>query len=534
MAVIAQQDDNEDKNTGQASIAGTGGASSSGGTAGQGGSATPVSQVKQNAAPQANQGYTDVASYLNANQQGSGKLGDQVSKNLTNKYNQTKSGIDTSYGQFQGDVNKGYTQENTDLINQVAANPTQAAGNQDTLAAYQAQLNDQYTGPQNWADLGTQQGKVNEANQYGSLANTPGGLNVYTQEVEGQTGGPQSQGINQLDTLLLGGTPGAMGQIQAAADPYKGLNDYINSQNMAGQQAVTGAKTNAQNASQHALDAFTGQNGALTGLNNQITSEAQRRQNEALTAQQTLQNDIKNLYGGQALDTTPGMLGGYGGSQNPWYNTTNYNVGQLSPQDLQQLGITQEQWNELQGGLQQAGTATGTTGTAPGGHNFGAWTPTTQIDIGQWLQQQDPMTAISAANTATPEQYQKMSAIQQLLGSKTPQGNAINPALASLAGTAPASLNQFDYGAAQQGVGGYNQQALQAAIEAANSLNAGADLAHAESQHNHGFLGGLKNDITHPLNSIGAIMPWTWAGNAQSALKGHQVNGTNVNPLKPQ
>src|ERR1700688_3424281 len=54
---------------------------------------TPVSPVSQNQSPQGNTGYTDVASYLNANQAGAQQLGQQVASNLTNQYNTTQGAI---------------------------------------------------------------------------------------------------------------------------------------------------------------------------------------------------------------------------------------------------------------------------------------------------------------------------------------------------------------------------------------------------------------------------------------------------------
>jgi hypothetical protein len=522
MATIAQQNQDEENQNQTPTTGGAGGAGTGGNTSGQGGAAAPVSNVQQNAAPQNNQGYTDVGSYLNANQQGAGQLGQQVSQNLTNKYNDTKQGVDNSYNQFQGQVNQGYTHENTDLINQVASDPLSAASNSDLSSQFGSQLNDVYGGPNNWADFGNQQGNINQAQQYGSLTKTPGGLNVLTQQVEGQNGGPQSQGINQLDTLLLGGTPGATQQIQSAADPYKGLNDYINQQNTAGTQAIGQAQTAANQTSQDALNAFVGQNGTLTNLNNTINTATSTAQQQAEAQNEAVRQQLANLYGGQAVDTTASSLGTYGGGSVPWANLTNYNVGQFDNTALQGLGINQDQWNALQQAMQQAGTTEQRVG-----HNFGAFSPTAQVDLGNYINQQDPMQAITAANTATSDQYAQMKAIQDLLGSKLPQGNYINPLNASQAGTAPKNTNNFNYQQAlsdTQGLAGAERQAAQ---DEANAISGSADVAHADSQHNHGFLGSLQNAITHPGNLLAAISnPASYGANAK-----RMMSGQNINPL---
>jgi hypothetical protein len=495
MATVNEMDEQKNGQQGPQPISGTGGASASGrGTAGQ--AAAPVSQVQTNPGQQS---YTDVGSYLDANQQGSAQLGGKVASNLTNQYNTTKQGIDTSSQNFQGAVNQGYVPENTDLINQVAANPTSAAANADQTKAYQAQLNDAYTGPASWGDFGTLQGQVNQANQQANLVNAPGGRNVLAQQVESPTA---SAGVNNFDALLLG-APGAASQLQTAAAPYASLNDYLNSQNTANTGLIGNAQTSAQNASQHALDAFTGANGTLTNLNNTINQNASKALTDAQAQQAALKADLAKIYGDQALQTGAGAASGYQGAHYNVANYNNYNVNQgaLTPQDLQALGINQDQWNQLAGGLQQAGTTSLNAGNAPGSHNFGAFNPTTQIDISKFLNQQDPTQAINAGTVATPEQYQQMAAIQQLLGSKTPQGGAINPALSSLAGTYnPASMNQFDFSNALASVNQTLADQKQLGTDEANAINSQGDLAHAQQQHHGGLLGNLPFNPTYILN----------------------------------
>lgn len=541
MAIISQQQQDEANGqqqppNGPTQISGTSAGSGTGQGAGTGtgqnSAAAPVSGVAQNQAPQASQGYTDVASYLDANQQGSQQLGNQVASNLTSGYNTTKQGIDTSAQAATQAANSGYTPTNESLISQVAANPTAAAADPNQLSAFQGQLNDTYSGPNSWTDMGTQQGNANIANQNAGLTKTPGGLNVLTSQVEQNLQpGHTSQGINQLDTMLLGGSPGAMSTVQSAADPYSTLNDYINQQNTNVTGAITAGQTGASQASQDALNAFTGANGTYTNLNNAVNKQSADALAAAQSQQAGLKADIGNLYGGQAIDTAGTTLGTYGGGSTPWGNTTNYNVGQLSPQDLAAMGITQDQWNTLQGAMQTAGTSN----AGVGGHNFQANTVTTQDDLSKYLNMQDPTQAISAATTATPEQYAQMSAIQQLLGSKAPQGAALNPLNSAQAGSYnPATMNNFDYNAALQDVQNYNTQAQQDANQMSAGLTSGADLAHAQSQHGGGLLGGLQQAALHPLNTIASGMdPMTWAANAQNISKGQGPNPTNFNPTKP-
>jgi hypothetical protein len=435
-------------------------------------------------------------------------------------------------------ISGGYTPENTSLIQQVENNPTSVASDPNQSAAYTAQLNDQYTGPTSWQDTtnngttvggyGTLQGEVANAQQ-GANMSAPGMANVAIQNVEQQMNpGQTSQGVNALDTLLFTDNPGGMQAAQTAAAPYAGLTDYLNNANT----GITGNIANAQSAAaQTAADALAGGTGAITNINNAVTGTTATDLANAQAEQAQLNKDIANLYGGQALQTAGTTLGTYGGGTTPWGNTTNYTVGQLSPQDLQAMGITQDQWNALQGAMQSAGTSTYETG-----HNFGAGSETGQTNIGSYLNMQDPTTLINNADVGTAQQYADTAALNQLMGAQAPlQGEALNPAMAKLAGAyKPGMENSFNYNAALSDTQNFENQAIAQAQQEAQAISGAADLAHAQSQHTGGVLGGLVQDITHPLSTIGSVFnPTSWGANIENVASGKQVNPTNENPMSP-
>jgi hypothetical protein len=452
-------------------VSGTAGASAAGGqgqNAGVGGAA-PASPVMQNQAPQANTGYTDVASYLDANQAGSQQLGEQVAGNLTNTYNQTKSGIDSSAQSAQQAADKGYTHDNADLIRQVASNPVEAAKTQGNAATVQSLLSDQYTGPSDWADLGTQQGKVNEAMQTGALTTTPGGLNVLAQKVEGPTA---SQGVNQLDSLLLGGSPGAMSTVQAAADPFKTLNDYINQQNTAVKSSITGAQSAADAARTNANNALLGPNGATSQLNSGVDARvASSRQ-----AAQAQNDQIKAALG----------------TENP------------TPEQLASIGVSADQWNNLQS---QLSAAQGSKVVSSNQGQFQANTGTTDVDLRDWLQQESPDTAITRQNSATSDEYARAQALQQLVGDNNFKTDLTDP---TQAGTAPGNLSKFDFNSAlgtTRDIASAEQASAQAYVDA---LQSGADEEHAQlaaknASQNFGFASAANmSTLGGPTAAMGA------------------------------
>lgn len=527
MATINQPDDQNNQNQqGQQPATGGSGGAGSGGQ-GQGGSASvaaPVSNVQQNAAPQNGQGYTDVGSYLDANQAGSAQLGNQVSSNLTNQYNTTKSGIDTSANSLINSVNQGYVKGNDQLIAEAAANPTQTASDPNKVSEFQAQLNDTYTGPNSWADYGTQQGNVANAQQNANLVNTPGGLNVLTSQVES----PQaSQGVNQLDTLLLQGSPGAMAQAQAAASPYKDLGTYLDSQNQAANTAIQGGQNAAQTASQNALNAFTGSNGTLTNLNNTVNNTA----TTDLANSQKQYSDLMNILNGvgndqnlqTAINGITNQSGNTAANRQAITNAQGQENNTLTPDQLSSLGITQDQWNSILSNENKLSTPNFVASPFQG--NGSAWTQAGQAPISQFLNGAAPTANnINASTTATPEQYTQMSAIEQLLGGKTPQGSALNPANAAMAGTAKLNPLSLNYNDANNYLNQLAQSQQQQALSSANNV---ADAQQA--QYMAAQKGGLfSSNFGNILGT--AINPASWLANAVAAAQNKPVSGTNIVP----
>jgi hypothetical protein len=251
-----------------------------------------------------------------------------------------------------------------------------------------------------------------------------------------------------------------MGSIKAAADPYSTLTDYLNSQGTGITNAIGQGQSDAAGASQAALGAFTGANGTLTNLNNQIGNElstAQTGYDAATGANSALKSGI--------------------------------NSGTLTPEQIQSLGMTPDQYAALNAAQSRANTSQYMTG-----HNFGAASATGQADLSPFLTQQ-ATAGPSAGTVATPQEYAQMAAIQQLLGGQNPTGNAINPSNSAQAGTYnPAGVNsKFDYAGALAGATGLGDQERQAAQDQANQLTSAADLSHAQSQHGSGFVTGLNN-----------------------------------------
>ena len=387
-------------------------------------STTPTN-VSAGQQAQNGQGFTDVAAYLNANQSGGAQLGSQVASNLTNQYDTLNNNINSSNTAFNNSVSAGYTPENQQLIAQAAADPTGfTSGDNGTAntSAYQSQLNDTYAGPTSWDDTtnaagtvtpgyGTLQGQVQTGQQQAGLINSQGGQQELVSGVENNP----TAGISGLDALLLGGNAGAVQQVQAAAAPFAPLTNTLTNLNDTANTNILNAQTAAQQTATDALNAFTGANGTNAQLTNAI--------NNAVTNAQTGANNTNNDL-----------------------STLLTNLGAATPQQLQELGITQDQYNQLQ----QLNTILTNPNSAGAGKQYsinGNAISTTAapqtIDYTKYLTPENTG-MINASTVATPAQYQELQAIQNLIGANNTTGVPINVNNSSYAGTAPTGAT-FDY-----------------------------------------------------------------------------------------
>lgn len=276
------------------------------------------------------------------------KLGDYLTANapqITNQANQVTSGLNSQYGQIQGDitnaanqfgqqVSQGYAAPNQSLVDQAASNPYGfVSASPDNTKAFQAQYNDTYTGPQNYESstpYGNIQNEVTNAVQNAGQFNTSAGLQNY---FRGQ-GGNQTKASNTLDALLLQGNPQAQQQIKTAANQFQNLTPQFQQSTATADQSVQAAQQAAQQAQQYAqgqikpvVDQFG--NTLNTQLNNintnrgayntavtQNQTAAQQDQANLLAAQQAAQakyqgnilNSVGNPVGGAAMNNRIGSL----------------------------------------------------------------------------------------------------------------------------------------------------------------------------------------------------------------------------------
>jgi hypothetical protein len=177
--------------------------------------------------------------------------------------------FNTQYGQLQGDINKagsdfgtavsgGYAAANPELVGRAMSNPAGFVQNAGDVSAFQKQLNNAYTGPQNFesfAPYGKVQGDVSSAVQNAGLLGSSGGLSSY---LKSKATGQYTPGMNTLDTTLLQANPNAQKMVTDATKQYGGLTDYLNQAAQAANAQVAPAQQAAEQSRLAAGTALTG------------------------------------------------------------------------------------------------------------------------------------------------------------------------------------------------------------------------------------------------------------------------------------
>lgn len=342
------------------------------------------------------QPFQNIASYLAANAPQSANLAQQVAGTVSQPITQAANDITNAGTAFTGSVNAGYTPENSNVISAVAQNPTAAvAQGPQTVQDFLANFNDTYAGPSdftsqpNYANLETE---VAAANAAAANTQTQPGIQTLLKQTEG----PTTQGINNLDALLLNLNPSNLSTIQAAATPAAALNPQLSTATTTGNAQVADAQAAAAQAQSDAQGAFNSNVGSLTtGVNSELQ--------QAMQAYENAQNNENTITKGIAQ---PGLSG-------------------LTVRQMQSAGIDPaviEAYTGVPTVVQEMMTGWNNVpqlGNAPGSTE---WT----------FPQAGPLP--NAADVATPQDYATLEALSQLSGG-TPFSAPISSATAAQAGT---------------------------------------------------------------------------------------------------
>ena len=417
------------------STGGAGGAGASGGAKGT----ANVPGVNTPAQPSAS-----LAAYLQANAPQATTLANQIAPSLTNQITNANNQISQAEANYQAGLNNVATNQN--VLNEVTNAP--ASLNATDQSTYQQMVNAQTTAPSiantfetssYYQPLST---AVQNVQQNTALWNNAANVPTITAALSPFETAGTTTGNMTLDALLLGETPSAYNTISQAIAPAATLPTTLNTATTASDQALQNTIAQDTAATQAATAAG---NQYVTNLTNTLNQTVATAQAAAAQGNTTLLNDLMNQS--------------------------------LTPTDEAALGITNTQWQQLQAQLNLAQNPQ--TVISNGAAQYQGQTPTTPVNLATYLTQLNPQGSITAANVATPDQYANLAALQQLMGNAAPGNVPLQASNASLASTAPANLNSFNYNSALTGTQQTAQTAKAMEQAYVNAIQAGSDQSHA-------------------------------------------------------
>lgn len=451
MAFVANDPTDEEKEgTPQSSAAApTGGAvhlAPSSGVVSGSGSASAGSPVPSGSTTPAGGNFASLNQYITANQGQAQPLADKITPGINQQYNDLDAGNNAAIASINNQVKSapGYVASDPNALSAESANPVSFANDPNNVKIFQSLLQDSYGGPasaESTNDYANQQTAVNNAIATGTANTTTeaGRSNLLAQNEAAPTAG-----VTALNSAILTQDPNALSSVENAYAPFQNLVTNLNSGAQAADQTIASEQADAASSSAAANKAINDQ---INGLNSSVTGEVTAAQSAATAANAKLKSDLA--------------------------------AGNLTPDDLAAMGLTTDQWNSLSAADKAAATSQAVYSNQ---NQFGANTATTNVDNTQFLTQQDPNAVLTAANEATPQQYQQAQAFQTLLNGLNLQTPtlAINPNAASAAGTAPKTLDSFNYQNAMNTANTTAADEKAAAQAYVDALQSGADEQHAD------------------------------------------------------
>lgn len=276
------------------SLQGTGGPSTGAGTgAGQTNTASP------GAAPSAP--WQNITTYLQANAPQANQVANTIAGNLTNQYNTANQAISDAGTNFTGQINSANVAENKDMLNAASTDPTKFASDPNNVTAFQKQYNANYGGPADFShssDFANIQNQVIQANQQAALAGQgESGLATLMQQAEKNP----TQGITDLDTLLLQQDPNNYQTVQNAAAPFSNLAGALSGQQTTLDQLAQQAAQGTAQTKQDYQNAFIGPNGVVPGFQSDLNSRLQGASKQTSDYNNSMSNILAQLGAGKPI-----------------------------------------------------------------------------------------------------------------------------------------------------------------------------------------------------------------------------------------
>jgi hypothetical protein len=341
--------------------------------------------------------FVGIQQYLEQNKPQSAKLATDVGSYVQGQGESAKNALSEGQGQFDQAVDQSTVKLNDDLFKQAKETPEQVDADQAKKAEFQKMRDAQYKGPSSLETSDYYQ-PINLAiqNALGTAnkTQTASGRSELLADIQKQKGERVSRGAANLDAGLLSASPDSRTILSQARDQITPLQDQMKAvteaENMKAKEAADQtAKTQAAIQA-----AFSGP----TGVQGQLESNIKSRAQQAVQAAGSDADAIMNLL-----------------------RTGNKDI---TDHQLQILGLNRNQYNGLINDQQFYKSINKATLLS---------------DLTSFATKQSPANQITPQSIATPEEYARYQALNDLMG--TSNGFLNDPSQAGKANLDPIDFN---------------------------------------------------------------------------------------------
>jgi len=363
---------------------------------------TEAAATQQNAVSPnsgAGSGFTNLTKYLDQNKAQAGKLANKVGDTVKAQGDTARAAVDEAGTKFNQDVQQNevnFNQGAFDALGDKGQNAQQVANTVESRDAINKQRNAQYEGPKSLETTDYYNPAVQEvqkAKEYAGYTSSDEGRKQLLQKI--QQNRRASAGVTSLNNLLLqgGDAQNTLAQARDSASDLdarlSGVSEAAKARADQGAATTAATKQQAQSALEQVMAGFKGD---LEGRVDPF---------------------LENV---STVDTFKAPLESRAG------NT-------LTDQQLATLGVTRDQWNQLQGFQDTIRNSLTARTLNPASYNYQEWQKGMSLNPNNITAEQalnplnkylfadgNPALDINYQNLATEEDFARYQALQQLMG----------------------------------------------------------------------------------------------------------------------
>ena len=411
--------------------------------------ATPVGESSPSGPSRTTGGFAGITQYLAKNAPATQRLGEQAAGSIQQKGEAARQAVSQAGQQFESAVAPQQVNQNQQIQDALRNDPASLTSSPEQAAAFQQQFGANYTGPSTLEETeyyAPAQSAVKGAQESAKLSETEGGRTQLLSQLTSGGDRRRTRGSLLLDSALLQASPTARTALERARGSQSDLDSRLQGASEAARARASSIQgTNA--ATQAAARAALGE--ARGTLETDLDTRVSAARNAALARNAAAKSSLLGVSQ-VPFPTERGerkILGPVGGLTDA-----------PTAQALADLGLTPEDWEKINAGVtkyEQANLKPKDYGFRIG-KKFHSPASFDTETLGDFVNELSPEAGITRSNVASPQDFARYAALNELAGEA---GTFLDPSQQALAGTAPQELTDLDLEALLTALEGLSQGA---------------------------------------------------------------------------